>query len=559
MNLRDNNIERIADKTFDVLIIGGGINGAAAATALAARGAKVALVDKGDFAGFTSQNSSNLVWGGIKYMETYEFPLVRQLCMSRNHLLRSYPSSIREIRFFTNLDKGFRFSPFLLYCGALLYWAIGNFFTRSPRFLTPQQINDDESTVNTDHSIGGFEYSDAFLYDNDARFVFNFIRSAINYNCTAVNYMESLGSICNAQGEWQTQLRNTRNGETYEVRSAVIINACGPYVDQQNKISELTTEHRHVFSKGIHLIVPQITNNKRVLTFFADDGRLFFAIPMGNRTMVGTTDTRVSTPETEVTTEDRHFVLDNINKRMNLAKPLTEVDIISERCGVRPLVIKTGEQNDKNEEWTKLSRKHEIDVNHEKRHISIFGGKLTDCINVGEEVCEAVQQLGISLPEAKRKWYGEPDDVIRDEYLHQAHLMGLDELTPSGASEALSARLWRRYGAQAISLLETIREDPQMADPLIGGTDYVRCELTQAARREMIVTLEDFLRRRSKLALVVHHEELKNSQGLKDACEILFGKDAPERWEEYFGENSFFYEIKMNNKKFPQNQKNNAV
>ena len=559
MNLRDNNIVRIADKTFDVLIIGGGINGAAAATALAARGAKVALVDKGDFAGFTSQNSSNLVWGGIKYMETYEFPLVRQLCMSRNHLLRSYPSSIREIRFFTNLDKGFRFSPFLLYCGALLYWAIGNFFTRSPRFLTPQQINDDESTVNTDHSIGGFEYSDAFLYDNDARFVFNFIRSAINYNCTAVNYMESLGSICNAQGEWQTQLRNTRNGETYEVRSAVIINACGPYVDQQNKISELTTEHRHVFSKGIHLIVPQITNNKRVLTFFADDGRLFFAIPMGNRTMVGTTDTRVSTPETEVTTEDRHFVLDNINKRLNLAKPLTEVDIISERCGVRPLVIKTGEQNDKNEEWTKLSRKHEIDVNHEKRHISIFGGKLTDCINVGEEVCEAVQQLGISLPEAKRKWYGEPDDVIRDEYLHQAHLMGLDELTPSGASEALSARLWRRYGAQAISLLETIREDPQMADPLIGGTDYVRCELTQAARREMIVTLEDFLRRRSKLALVVHHEELKNSQGLKDACEILFGKDAPERWEEYFGENSFFYEIKMNNKKFTQNQKNNAV
>ena len=81
MNLRDNNIERISNKTFDVLIIGGGINGAAAATALAARGAKVALVDKGDFAGSTSQNSSNLVWGGIKYMETYEFPLVRQLCM----------------------------------------------------------------------------------------------------------------------------------------------------------------------------------------------------------------------------------------------------------------------------------------------------------------------------------------------------------------------------------------------------------------------------------------------------------------------------------------------
>jgi len=96
MNLRDNNIERISNKTFDVLIIGGGINGAAAATALAARGAKVALVDKGDFAGSTSQNSSNLVWGGIKYMETYEFPLVRQLCMSRNHLVLTLRPSGRS-------------------------------------------------------------------------------------------------------------------------------------------------------------------------------------------------------------------------------------------------------------------------------------------------------------------------------------------------------------------------------------------------------------------------------------------------------------------------------
>jgi len=536
MNLRDNNIERIADKTFDVLIIGGGINGAAAATAFAARGAKVALVDKGDFAGFTSQNSSNLVWGGIKYMETYEFPLVRQLCMSRNHLLRSYPSSIREIRFLTNLDKGFRFSPFLLYCGALLYWAVGNFFTRSPRFLTPQQINDDESMVNTDHSIGGFEYSDAFLNDNDARFVFNFIRSAINYNCNAVNYVESLGSVRNAQGEWQTQLRNTRNGETFEVRSSVIINACGPYVDQQNQVSEQTTAHRHVYSKGIHLIVPKITNNERVLTFFADDGRLFFAIPMGSRTMVGTTDTRVSSPETEVTAEDRQFVLDNINKRLNLAKPLTEVDIISERCGVRPLVIKTGDQNNKNEEWMKLSRKHAVDVDWERKHISIFGGKLTDCLNVGEEICEVVQQLGTHLPYPKRKWYGEPNEAIRDEYLHQVHLMRLDELTSAGASEVLSKRLWRRYGAQAIGLLENIRENPDMVEPLIEGTDYIRCELTQATRREMIVTLEDFLRRRSKLALVARHEDLKQSQGIKDACEILFGEEAPERWSEYFGE-----------------------
>ena len=535
MNLRDNNIKKFAGKTFDVLIIGGGINGAVSATALSAQGARVALVDKGDFAGFTSQNSSNLVWGGIKYMETFEFPLVRQLCKSRNQLLKSYPSAIKEIRFFTNLEKGFRFHSRLLYWGALLYWGMGNFFTRSPRYLTPKQINKEEPVIDTANSVGGFEYSDAFLYDNDSRFVFNFIRSAINYNCIAANYMESLGSVRNSLGEWETKLRNTRNGEKFKIRSKVIINACGPYVDQQNRLSGQSTEHSHVYSKGIHLIVPRITKNERVLTFFADDGRLFFAIPMGNRTMVGTTDTRVSTPETEVTPEDREFVLENINKRLNLPESLTEKDIISERCGVRPLVIKTGDQNNKNEEWMKLSRKHAVDVNREQKYISIFGGKLTDCINIGEVVCETVKQLGITLPEQKEKWYGEPDGANRDEYLHQINLMNLDELTSPGSSEELSSRLWRRYGAQAIGLLENIREDPEMAEPLIEGTDYIRCELFQASRCEMIVTLEDFLRRRSKLALVARHEDLKNSQGLKDACEILFGENAPERWEEYFG------------------------
>ena len=120
----------------------------------------------------------------------------------------------------------------MLYWGALLYWAIGNFFTRFPRFLSPQKINEEEPVVDTTNSIGGFEYSDAFLYDNDSRFVFNFIRSAINYNCIAVNYMESMGSVLNSQGDWETKLRNSRNGKEFEVRSKAIINACGPYVDQ---------------------------------------------------------------------------------------------------------------------------------------------------------------------------------------------------------------------------------------------------------------------------------------------------------------------------------------
>ena len=536
MSLRNYNINKLTGKSFDILIIGGGINGAVAAASLSARGLQVALVDKGDFAGCTSQNSSNLIWGGIKYMESYEFSLVRKLCKSRNHLLRSYPSAIKQICFYTNLEKGFRYSSRMLYWGALLYWGIGNFFTSKPRLFTPQQINQDEPVINTANSIGGVEYSDAFLYDNDARFVFSFIRTALDNNCTAANYVESLGSKQITNGEWLTKLRNNRNKEKFEIRSKVIINACGPYVDQQNLLSVQTTVHRHIFSKGIHLIVPKITGNERVLTFFADDGRMFFAIPMGARTMIGTTDTRVSSPETAVTADDREFVLDNINKRLDLPKPLTEDDIISERCGVRPLVVGTGENNNSNDDWTKLSRKHQIDVNHQKKHISIFGGKLTDCINVGDNICETVRQLGFSLPELNQTWYGEPDKTTCEKYYKKVNEMNLDELTSSGASEKLSTRLWRRYGKRAFGLLENIQNEPKMAEPLIDGTDYIKCELTEAADREMIVTLEDFLRRRSKLALVVQNEDLKKSHGLKEACKILFAEDAADRWEEYFGE-----------------------
>ncbi len=536
ISLRNTNIEKLSKQTFDVLIIGGGINGAVSATALSARGAEVALIDKGDFAHLTSQNSSNLVWGGIKYLETYEFSLVRKLCQSRNHLIKSYPSSVKEIRFFTTLEKGFRFPSIFLYLGSLFYWFMGNFFTKPPRFLKIKKINDEEPQINTSRSSGGFEYSDAYLHDNDARFVFNFIRSAINYNCTAVNYMESLGSKKTPSSLWETEMKDVRSGQTYALKSKIIINACGPYVDFQNLSSNQETQHRHVFSKGIHLIVPQITKNHKVLTFFADDGRLFFAIPMGNRTMVGTTDTRLPSPENQVTPEDRSFVLDNINKRLNLEKPLTEKDIISERCGVRPLVIEANDDSSLNEEWSKLSRKHEIDVNHAEKYISIFGGKLTDCLNVGEEICDYIESLGVYLKDSNRKWYGEPHAAIYEEYLHQVRLMKLDELTPETSSEVLSTRLWRRYGAQAIGMLENIRENPDMAKLLIDGTEYIKCELTQAARREMIVTLEDFLRRRSKISLVVKHVYLKESQGLKDACGILFGDQAVERWEEYFNE-----------------------
>ncbi len=112
--------------------------------------------------------------------------------------------------------------------------------------------------------------------------------------------------------------------------------------------------------------------------------------------------------------------------------------------------------------------------------------------------------------------------------------MDLDGLTAPTSTEPLTRRLWRRYGARAFLLLEDIRRDPRQAAILIEGTEYIRCELKETARREMVVTLEDFLRRRSKIALVVRREEIRRSPGLAEACAILFGERAAEKLDEYF-------------------------
>ena len=530
-SLRKSNVARLDRETFDVLVIGGGINGAVGAACLAARGLKVALVDRGDFAGFTSQQSSNLAWGGIKYMETFEMGLVSKLCASRNQLIRSYPSTVQEIRFFTTHTKGFRHGLWKLVAGTWLYWILGRFFTKTPRLLTREDMAKEEPIVNLDGADGGFEYSDAYLHDNDARFVWNFIRSALDHGCAATNYVESLGSE-RKDDLWETRVRDLESGVEKTVRSRVLLNACGPFVDAENETSGIKTEHKHMFSKGIHLVVRKLTKSRRVLTFFADDGRLFFVIPMGARTCIGTTDTRVPSPHSHVTPEDRTFVLTNINKRLRLDSPLTEDDIIAERCGVRPLVVANAGEDTK--DWLQLSRKHAVDVDIEKRHISVYGGKLTDCLNVGEELAVVCQRLGLVMPYPERLWYGEPRGEARDEFMHQAELMELDTMTASTSTEKLSSRLWRRYGSAAFSMLEEIRRDPSMAEVLIEGAEYLKCEIEHAARREMIVRLDDFLRRRSKISLVISEAELRDADGLREACEILFGVEAEHRIAEYF-------------------------
>jgi len=533
MSLRTRNLKNLGSRTFDALIVGGGINGAVSAAALCAQGLEVALIDRGDFAGVTSQESSNLAWGGIKYLETGELGLVRDLCRSRNRLLATYPASIREIRFFTTVEPKFRHHRATLYLGTWLYWLIGNCYTLSPRWLDTRTIAREVPEIDTEVGPGGFEYSDAHLVDNDARFVFGFIRAAIDRGSIVANYVESLGSQRDAGGQWQTRVRDVRSGRVFAVNSRLLINACGPTVEALNEMNGLRTRHRHIFSKGVHLIVDRIGDSTRVLTFFADDGRLFFVIPLGSKSCIGTTDTRVTDLPATVSSEDRRFILDNINRRLKLVKPLTERDIIAERCGVRPLVVDRGHSILNEADWTALSRKHAVEVDAAAQHISIFGGKITDCLNIGSEVIAAAQALG-SLPRGKTNtWFGEPPEHERNAFLARARGMRLDDTAPQQPHEPASIRLWRRYGQGASTILDSIERDSKTSDAVIAGTEFSRAELEYIANQEMVVTLADFLRRRTDIALTTRPEQIASLPGLLEACRILFGTDARARFDEW--------------------------
>ncbi len=534
--LRQQQLDRLDGGHFDVFVIGGGINGAVSAAALAASGLSVGLAEQGDFANFTSQESSNLVWGGFKYLQNYELLLVNKLLKSRNQLMKSYPTAIAELPFLATLDRTAPFPSWLAGLGSVGYWILGRLATRPPRYFKPAAINRLEPIVNTAEATAAIEYADGYLKDNDARFVWNFIRSALDNGGTAANYVTVVGANHgafsagqddnthpDAPGPWRIELRDELTGKLMRASARSIVNGAGPFTDRLNRSMGVTAEHRIVYSKGIHLVVPQLTDSERVLAFFDDTQRLFYVIPMAHRSVIGTTDTRTEDAHEPVTDEDRAFLLSQINARLNLKTPLTTDDIIAERSGVRPLVVPSSGDDKLETDWTALSRKHVIETDRGRSVVSIFGGKLTDCLNVGLEVVEAVTELGLRPADPGNGWYGEPSASERKAFYARAASVGLDRKPEVERADSLAEVLWRRHGAAAFDIVDAIESDPSLAEPVMVESDVLRGEIPLYLEREMVVNLDDLLRRRTKLALIHRNDKLVAEPAIADIDRQLLG------------------------------------
>jgi glycerol-3-phosphate dehydrogenase len=505
LNTRLAQLHKLKNQIFEVAIVGGGINGAVSAAALAASGVKVALIDRGDFAGVTSQESSNMVWGGIKYLQTYEIPLVWDLCGSRNHMLEAFPNRIKAISFLAAIGPTAPFGRFLGALGINLYWVLGRFKTKSPKVYSPQETLEIETLINSNGLRGSVRYDDALLIDNDARFVWDFIKSAIDHSAVVTNYV-SMKDATQENGKWVLHLRDEVSDEQFDINADIVINAGGPWgKDLTTKFHDQTL-HQLALSKGIHLVVPKLTTNNRVLAFFDDKGRLFYVIPMQDRSVIGTTDTRVENPSSEVTDEDRDFVLEQANRCLNLVKPLTKDDIISERCGVRPLVVK-GKKDVSKIEWTALSRKHEIEVNKKRKIITIFGGKLTDCVNVGEEVVRFVKNLGVKVTKIK-KWYGEDSSEKFNQF--NSEFSNLSSTTESDI-DFIAPAIWRRHGNESFEILELFKDDSRNLERIFPELDLTLGECKYIVKTEMVQRPEDLWRRRTAVSLLRSAEEISHN------------------------------------------------
>jgi glycerol-3-phosphate dehydrogenase len=511
------NLADIEQRKFDVAIIGSGINGAVSAAALSATGLSVLLVDERDFAGFTSQESSNMVWGGIKYLQTLEFGLVRSLCKSRARLFKNFPDQIREIGFFASLDRNAPTKPLFIYAGAMLYWAIGGFSTRAPKYYSRQEAKAYEPALASDKSPA-VKYFDGILVDNDSRFVWSFVKTAKSHGAVARNYTRA-SNVRRSKDGWQIDLHSSLSADAGQVgvsvAAKVLINAGGPFVDQINQAAKNQTKSHIALSKGIHLVVPKITTDDRVLAFWDQEGRLFYVLPMGDRSVIGTTDTRVEDPHTDVNNHDRDFVLAQINRLLSLSKPLTRDDIIAERSGVRPLVIKPNKTaaQAKEIDWHKLSREHVIETNPDNFAISILGGKLTDCLNVGEEIVDAVREL-INVPSLPKSWFGSAPQRSNSMVVSAAK----KQYGPRAAEIAKAAI--RRHGKAAEHIARAWAADATSAEEVFQGAAVTFAELEHILQNEMIVTRQDALRRRLPLALVRSETEIQGNQRL----DALFSK-----------------------------------
>jgi glycerol-3-phosphate dehydrogenase len=373
-------LNALTDPPFDVLVIGGGIVGAGVARDAAMRRFRTLLVEQADFASGTSSRSSRLLHGGIRYLAQGRIALVWEASSEKRVIGHIAPHLARPLPFVFPTRKGTMWSRWKLGIGVKIY----DLLCGMRNFGKSSILNLEETTrvlpgINAENLTGAVRYFDGLT--NDARLVIDTIRSAAASGAVALNYMRLINATPSGN-LWHCTLEDVETGTAYNVRTRAVVNATGPWSD---RLPHSKTSLR--LTKGVHLVIDRDRLPVPDAVVLADGSRILFAIPWGERVILGTTDTDYDGPLSDpiCDEDDIEYVFKIVNSAFPQAK-LSKADLVSTWAGLRPLVA------DPNGNPSDISRRHEVKMN-EPGWWDVTGGKLTTYRLMAEEAVNAITKF----------------------------------------------------------------------------------------------------------------------------------------------------------------------
>lgn len=505
---------KLADRQFDLLVIGGGIYGAWVAYDGALRGLRVAIVEKKDWAAGTSSASSKLIHGGLRYLERARFGLVRSALDERERLFRSGRHRVRPLRFVLPVYSDSRVGRFRLGVGLRIYDRLAGKYDSFENYesLSKYELIERYGFLNPEGLKAGFTYSDALT--DDARLTLEVIAGACEAGAIAVNGARATKLIDDGGAIAGAVVKNMESGESVEVRATMTANCAGPWSEELIDAVRPSGKPLLRLSKGVHLVMPALPVNDAFLLISKRHGGVVFMIPWYGRTLLGTTDTeyRGDPDKVEVDDTDRAYLLAQANHVLK-GSPWRESEIIGSFAGIRTLPHTPGRSS------AELTR--ELSIEEPLRNLLVSaGGKLTsaraDAAMLLDLALARMNRERVSCPTDRCRfpWYprGSFREWRRDSFVRGLEL-GMDEPTVNSCQE--------RYGTSIDLLYDVIAALPALASRIVPDLPFCYGEVIHAVKNEMARNLEDILRRRIPLLLLCRPSRETLAQVAKLAGPLL--------------------------------------
>ena len=383
---RENTFKELTSKEFDVLIVGGGITGAGIALDAASRGMSVALVEKNDFASGTSSKSTKLIHGGLRYLKQFDFWLVKEVGTERAIVHGLAPHLVIPEKMILPLVEGGTYGSWLTSIGLKVYDVLAAVEGDDKRKMLSKKEALKIEPLLPENILKGAGYYAEYRTD-DARLTLELIKTSLRYRAKPINYVEVTDFLYEDSRVSGAKVKDALTNKVFDIKSKYVVNATGPWVDGLRQKNQSNTNKKLRLSKGVHLVVnhDRFPINQSVY-FDIPDGRMMFAIPRGNSTYFGTTDTNYQDNKNDVRTSlvDALYLISAVNNMFNDVS-ISIDDVKSSWAGLRPLIHEEGKLA------SELSRKDEIYVSNTEL-ISIAGGKLTGYRKMAERIVDLINK-----------------------------------------------------------------------------------------------------------------------------------------------------------------------